>query len=74
VNWRGASSHDTAAQVAGSGELQFNVPKALISATAGRSATVTYTVTRAGELAVSTALQLSVKQELVLDTSPVTLA
>ncbi|MGN2437608.1 hypothetical protein [Pseudomonas syringae] len=74
VNWRGASSHDTAAQVAGSGELQFNVPKALISATAGRSATVTYTVTRAGEPAVSTALQLSVRQELVLDTSPVTLA
>ncbi|MFA0995490.1 MULTISPECIES: hypothetical protein [Pseudomonas syringae group] len=74
VNWRGASSHDTAAQVAGSGELHFNVPKALISATAGRSATVTYTVTRAGEPAVSTALQLSVRQELVLDTSPVTLA
>ncbi|EKG32551.1 hypothetical protein [Pseudomonas avellanae] len=74
VNWRGASSHATAAQVAGSGELQFNVPKALISATAGRSATVTYTVTRAGEPTVSTALQLSVKQELVLDTSPVTLA
>ncbi|WP_122761849.1 Ig-like domain-containing protein [Pseudomonas viridiflava] len=74
VNWRGASSHDTAAQVAGGGELQFNVPKALISATAGRSATVTYTVTRAGEPTVSTALQLSVRQELVLDTSPVTLA
>lgn len=74
VNWRGASSHDTAAQVASGRELQFSVPKALISASAGGSATVTYTVTRAGKPTVSASLTLSVRQELVLDTSPVTLA
>ncbi|MBM0140780.1 hypothetical protein [Pseudomonas cannabina] len=74
VNWRGASSQDTAAQIATGSELQFNLPKALISATAGGSATVTYTVTRAGVPKVSAPLELNVRQELLFDTSPVELA
>lgn len=73
VNWRGASSYDTPAQV-GSHELLFNVPKALIVATAGSAAVVTYTVTRAGTAKVSAPLGLSVRQGMQLDTSPVTLA
>ncbi len=74
VNWRGASSQDTAAQIATGSELQFKLPKALISATAGGSATVTYTVTRAGVPKVSAPLELNVRQELLFDTSPVELA
>jgi hypothetical protein len=73
VNWRGASSYDTPAQIGGGNELQFIVPKALVVATTGAAAVVTYTVTRAGVATVSAALGLTVRPGLQLDTSPVTL-
>lgn len=75
VSWRGASDHDTADQTVGAdGELLFRVPKAFIVASSGRSATVFYTVFRAGQQADSAPLWLSVYQGLILDTTPVTLA
>lgn len=74
VNWRGASSYETPAQVGNGSELQFNLPKALITATIGASASVTYTVMRAGIARVSATLWLTVREELGFDTSPVTLA
>jgi hypothetical protein len=73
VTWRGASLHDTPAQVPGGGELLFTLPKALIIATAGAAASVTYTVTRAGTEKVSAPLGLRVKQGMTFDTSPVIL-
>ncbi|HEX8592241.1 MAG TPA: hypothetical protein VF682_03000 [Pseudomonas sp.] len=75
VNWKGVNAYDTPSQVVGgASQLQFNVPKALIVANAGRPAAVTYTVTRAGNTQVSAPLQLRVSQALVFDASPVTLA
>ncbi|MFJ4145350.1 hypothetical protein [Pseudomonas sp. NPDC089734] len=74
VNWRGAQAYDTPAQVVGGNtELQFNIDKALIEASAGATATVTYTVTRSGTATLSATLWLTIRQELVFDTSPVTL-
>ncbi|RRV05671.1 hypothetical protein EGJ27_17835 [Pseudomonas sp. v388] len=73
VNWRGASSYDTPEQVGGAGELSFNLPKALLVATANAAAIVTYTVTRGGTARVSAPLGLTVRSGLQLDTSPVTL-
>ncbi len=75
VSWRGASNHDTAEQVVGSAaEVLFNVPKALIVASTGQSATVLYTVSRAGRQVESAPLWLSVYQGLILNTTPVTLS
>ncbi|KQQ54456.1 hypothetical protein ASF84_14015 [Pseudomonas sp. Leaf127] len=75
VKWRGASNHDTVEQVVGSAaELLFNVPKALIVASSGQSATVLYTVSRAGRQVESAPLWLSVYQGLILNTTPVTLS
>lgn len=75
VSWRGVSAHDTLSQTVGSApQLQFNVPKSFITASAGNPATVTYTVTRAGATQLSAPLQLSVSPALVFDASPVTLA
>lgn len=74
VSWRGAASYDTPTQVIGGNvELQFNVPKPYINQSIGGSASVTYTVTRAGTAQVSAPLWLQVKQGLDFDTSPVTL-
>ena len=73
VTWRGVSSYDTPAQAGSGHELLFNVPKALIVATAGAAATVTYTVTRGGATKVSAPLALTVRAGVQLDTSPVTL-
>ncbi|MCD5993048.1 hypothetical protein KDX38_04245 [Pseudomonas sp. CDFA 602] len=70
VSWQGASSYHTAPQAGNGRELLFTVPKALIVATAGGSATANYTVTRAGVAKTSAPLWLKVKQELVFDTSP----
>lgn len=74
VTWRGASVHDTPAQVPGGGEMVFTLPKALIVATAGAAASVIYTVTRAGAARVSAPLGLTVKNGMKLDTSPTTLS
>jgi hypothetical protein len=74
VSWRAAASYDTPTQVIGGNvELQFNVPKPYINQSIGSSASVTYTVTRAGTAQVSAPLWLQVKQGLDFDTSPVTL-
>jgi len=73
VSWQGASSYHTAPQAGNGRELLFTVPKALIVATAGGSATANYTVTRAGVAKTSAPLWLKVKQELVFDTSSVKL-
>jgi hypothetical protein len=74
VQWKGVSDYDTPAQVAaGDGELQFNVPKAFISQSTGGSASVAYTVTRAGNTRTSAPLWMRVGASLVFDSSPVTL-
>lgn len=75
VNWQGASAYQTPAQVVGGGvELLFNVPKSYINQSTGGSASVTYTVTRAGTGLVSVPLYLRVSEGLTLDPSPVTLS
>ncbi len=74
LNWRGLSSHDTAAKPATGNELQFNVPKAWIIASQGGAASITYTVSRGDVSSVSAPLWLTVEQALAFDTSPVTLA
>lgn len=75
VNWRGAVHQDTPEQSVGNQpELQFNLPKTLIMASIGSTATVGYTVTRAGRPLTSAPLWLTIHQGLSLDTSPVTLA
>jgi hypothetical protein len=75
VNWLGASAYQTPAQVVGANvEVLFNVPKAFINQSIGGSASVTYSVARAGTVLVSTPLFLRVSQGLTLDTSPVTLS
>lgn len=74
VSWRGASPYDAPVQVVGGNvELQFNVPKAYITQSTGGSASVTYSVTRAGTAQVSAPLWLRVDEGLSFDTSPVTL-
>lgn len=75
INWQGASAYQPPAQVVGADvELLFIVPKAFINQSLGGSASVTYTVTRAGTGSVSTPLFLRVSQGLTLDPSPVTLS
>lgn len=75
VSWLGATAYSTPAQVVGANvELQFNVPKTLINQSVGRSASVTYTVTRAGTARVSEPLFVQVTQGLSFDRSPVTLS
>ncbi|WP_341523293.1 hypothetical protein AABC73_09085 [Pseudomonas sp. G.S.17] len=75
ASWKGVSAHDTPPQVVGSAaQLEFNLPKALITATAGQPATVSYAATRASSTVVSTPLQLTVSPSLEFDASPVTLA
>ncbi|SHN01036.1 hypothetical protein SAMN05216593_105376 [Pseudomonas asturiensis] len=74
LNWRGRTSYDTPAQAGNSSELHFTVSKALILAVEGGSASITYTVTRAGTAKKSVPLWLTVKKELSFGTSPVKLA
>ena len=74
VDWQGASAYQTPAQVVGANvELLFNVPKAFINQSIGGSASVTYTVTRAGTALLSAPLYMRVSQGLTLDPTPVTL-
>ncbi|WP_295478421.1 hypothetical protein [uncultured Pseudomonas sp.] len=75
VRWRGATAHDTAEQIAGGHpELVFNLPKAVVVASEGRSAALDYRVTRGGNAVASLPLPLTIRSELSLDTRPVTLA
>ncbi len=74
VVWAGASRHETAEQtVVSQAELLFNVPKALITASAGTQAVLSYLVTRAGAVKESELRTLTVRSALELDTSAVTL-
>ena len=75
VSWQGASAYQAPGQLVGADlELLFNVPKVFINQSIGGSASVTYTVTRAGTGRISTPLFLQVSQGLTLDPSPVTLS
>ncbi|MET0124953.1 MAG: hypothetical protein ABW209_05575, partial [Pseudomonas caspiana] len=75
ATWDGATRYDTPAQViGGNAQLQFNIPKAFITQSIGSSASVTYTVTRAGTAVVSAPLWLRVQQGMNFDTSPVSLS
>jgi len=74
VIWEGASRHETAEQAASSGaELVFQLPKALITASAGRQALLGYQVSRASNVRDSERRTLRVQNPLSLDTSPVSL-
>ncbi|MCQ2997282.1 hypothetical protein NLO88_20300 [Pseudomonas syringae] len=74
VTWEGTARYDTPAQViGGDAQLLFNIPKAFINQNIGSSASVTYTVTRAGTAVVSAPLWLRVQQGMNFDTSPVSL-
>lgn len=74
ASWSGISAYITPEQVVGANvELLFNVPKAYVTQSIGSSASVTYTVTRAGTAGVSAPLFLRVDQGLSFDPSPVTL-
>nr|WP_272903994.1 Ig-like domain-containing protein [Pseudomonas petrae] len=55
-------------------ELVFGVPKAVIELSVGGTATLTYIVTRNGVDAESEPLEVSVREDMMFDTSPVTLA
>lgn len=75
ATWEGTTRYDTPAQViGGDAQLQFNIPKAFITQNIGSSASVTYTVTRAGTAVVSAPLWLRVQQGMNFDTSPVSLS
>ena len=74
VIWEGASRFETAEQEATGGtELVFQLPKALITASAGAQATLSYQVSRGGNVRDSERRTLRVQNPLSLDTSPVTL-
>ncbi|MEQ7921439.1 hypothetical protein ABQX22_19745 [Xanthomonas sp. WHRI 1810A] len=74
VRWSGASSEDLPSQTAGSEtQLLFTLPKALITATEGGTASVLYSVNRDGVERESEQLALTVTSALEFDTSPVVL-
>lgn len=75
VRWVGARTFETMMMnVGGMTELVFGVPKMLIEMSLGSTATLTYIVTRNGVDMESVPLQLSVREGIMFDTSPVTLA
>lgn len=75
VRWVGARTFETMMMnVGGMTELVFGVPKMLIEMSIGSTATLTYIVTRNGVDMESVPLQLSVREGMMFDTSPVTLA
>lgn len=75
VRWVGARTFETMMMnVGGMTELVFGVPKMLIEMSIGSTATLTYIVTRNGVDMESVPLQLSVREGIMFDTSPVTLA
>lgn len=74
VRWKGASAADTPVQtVASETQLQFTLPKALISASEGSTASVQYIVNRNGADRESEVLDLTVTSALEFDTSSVVL-
>lgn len=74
VQWAGASTFETPPQAVGqSTHLKFDVPTSIISESEGGKAVVTYSVTRNGVDRESQPLQLTVREGIILDTSPVAL-
>jgi hypothetical protein len=74
VRWVGKTTFDGEPQTVGSStHLKFNIPKRFIEESAGGLATVSYFVTRNGAESESQTLQLTVREGMVLDTSPVAL-
>lgn len=75
VRWVGEQTFETNVTPVGDlSELVFGVPKAVIEADMGGTATLTYIVTRNGTDMASEPLELSIIEGMVFDTSPVTLA
>lgn len=75
VRWVGEQTFETNVTPVGDlSELVFGVPKAVIEADTGGTATLTYIVTRNGTDMASEPLELSIIEGMVFDTSPVTLA
>lgn len=75
VRWVGARTFETMMMNVGSmTELVFGVPKMLIEMSIGSTATLNYIVTRNGVDMESEPLQLQVREGMMFDTSPVTLA
>jgi hypothetical protein len=74
VRWVGKTTFNGASQLVGNNtRLTFNIPKSFIEQSLGSNATVTYLVTRNGVERESHALALTVREEMVLDTSPASL-
>ncbi|WP_234407512.1 hypothetical protein [Pseudomonas bohemica] len=74
MRWVGKTTYESEAQTVGdSTHLKFGIPRQCIDDATGGSATVSYRVTREGAETDSHALDLTVREGLVLDTSPVAL-
>ena len=75
VRWIGARTFETGMMnVGGLTELVFGVPKMLVEMSLGGTATLTYIVMRNNVEIESEPLQLLVREGVMFDTSPVTLA
>lgn len=75
ARWVGKTTFDTGMKnVGGMTELVFGIPKMLIQQSEGGSASVTYFVVRNGVEMESQTLALTVREGMMFDTSPVTLA
>lgn len=74
VRWVGKTTFEGQSQTVGdSTHLRFTIPKSFIEASEGGTATLSYLVSRAGTQTESHQLQLSVREGLLFDTSPVAL-
>ena len=74
VRWVGKTTFEGQSQTVGdSTHLRFTIPKSFIEASEGDTATLSYLVSRAGTQTESHQLQLSVREGLLFDTSPVAL-
>ncbi|MFJ5300448.1 hypothetical protein ACIQAL_28480 [Pseudomonas sp. NPDC088368] len=74
VRWVGKTPFEGESQTVGdSTHLKFTIPKSFIEASNGESATVSYLVNRDGTETESHKLEVSVREGLILDESPVAL-
>lgn len=75
VRWVGTTTFEGPSQVVGdSTHLRLGIPKSYIVASEGNPATVSYTVSRNGTQTESHRLDVTVREGMKLDTSPVALA
>ena len=74
VRWVGKTTFEGEPQTVGdNSHLKFGIPKSFIEASEGESAAVSYLVSRDGTESESQKLELSVREGLLFDTSPVAL-